>query len=480
MNERRLHPLEYMVVVKRRKQWIIVPFAVCAVIGVLLALFLPATYRSSATIAVQAPAVSPDLMPSRAGLDREERIRALTQQLRSPAVLERVAREEGLTAERPIEEVTHDLLQRISVEIPKPITRSDREPPLNAFEVVYRDGTPERTQRVANRLATVFVEEHSRSREAQAEGTAEFLANQVKRSEERIASLEGRLRIAKEMYMGKLPEQTGANLQTLAGVRQQLEATSNSLRAEQDRLALIERQMQAVKQGLYSTIAATNPGAATTPQSRVVALQRELAVARGKYTDKHPEILFLEEELKQARAEVETLRNQPESSREQLVATDPAYQQLQAERNMVQLRIRGLRRQEGQLQADIARYQERVEAAPRVEQELASLTREYELERANYKALSERHAAAIVQEQIARSRGGERFSVLNAAYLPGEPESPNRLRILLLALGLGLGLGGALAFGREYLDWSVRDARVLEDELDVPVLAEIPRIHEAA
>ena len=49
--------------------------------------------------------------------------------------------------------------------------------------------------------------------------------------------------------MGKLPEQTLANLQTLSGMRQQLEATSNSLRGEQDRLALIERNIQAVRQG---------------------------------------------------------------------------------------------------------------------------------------------------------------------------------------------------------------------------------------
>jgi polysaccharide chain length determinant protein (PEP-CTERM system associated) len=482
MTERRLHPLEYVVVFKRRRQWFVIPLAICAAVGLLLALFLPPTYRSSATIAVQAPAVSPDLVPARAGLDRDERVRALTQQLRSPVVLERVAREEGLTAEQPIEEVTQRLLQGISVEIPKPLTKTDREPPLNSFEIVYRDNEPQVTQRLANRLANVFVDEHSRSREAQAEGTAEFLASQVRRSEERIASLENRLRTAKEMYMGQLPEQTGANLQTLAGVRQQLEATSNSLRAEQDRLALIERQMQAVRQGLYSTVAVTSPGVAvsTTPQSRVVSLQRELSAARGKYTDKHPEILYLEEELRAARAEVEALKDQPESSREQLLASDPSYQQLQAERNMVQLRIRGLRRNEAQLQGDIARYQQRVEAAPRVEQELASLTREYELERANYKQLSEKHAAAVVQEQIARNRGGERFSVLNGAYLPDAPESPDRLRVLLVALGLGLALGGGLAFGREYLDWSVHDARLLEDEFEVPVLAEIPRIREAA
>ena len=35
-------------------------------------------------------------------------------------------------------------------------------------------------------------------------------------------------------------------------------------------------------------------------------------------------------------------------------------------------------------------------------------------------------------------------------------------------------------FGREYFDRSIRDAQSLQDEFDVPVLAEIPRIHDAA
>ena len=108
------------------------------------------------------------------------------------------------------------------------------------------------------------------------------------------------------------------------------------------------------------------------------------------------------------------------------------------------------------------------------------LFRSYELERENYGKLAERHGTALLQEQIARTRGGERFSVLNTAYLPHAPESPNRVRIFLMALGLGAALGGALVFGREFLDRSIRDARKLQDEFDVPVLAEIPRIHGAA
>lgn len=478
MSERTLHPIEYLLIFKRQRRWFIVPAVMCSVLAVALALLLPATYKTEATIAVQAPAVATDLVSARASLDREERVRALSQQLRSPGVLERVARDEGLMEEGTMGEVIQDLNQRIQVQIPPSFARTDGQPELNAFYVVYRDRTPERTQRIANRLAQVFVDEHSRSREMQAEGTAEFLGAQLRASQDRITNLESRLRSMKEQHMGKLPEQTMANLQTLSGMRQQLESTSNSLRSEQERLGYIEKQMQQMRQGAYSAPMGT-AGLPTSPQQRVIALERELAAARLKYKEKHPEIGILEEELKTARAEAESFSHQSDDARGRILAADPNYQQLVTERTQTQLRINALRRSEGQLRGDINNYQRRIEASPMVEQELASLERDYEFEKANYKALAERHNAALIQEQITRTRGGERFSVLSGAYLPESPESPNRLRIALIGIALGLGLGAALVLGREYLDWSIRDARALQ-ELDVPVLAEIPRIRRVA
>jgi uncharacterized protein involved in exopolysaccharide biosynthesis len=211
-----------------------------------------------------------------------------------------------------------------------------------------------------------------------------------------------------------------------------------------------------------------------------VALERQLAEARSKYNDNHPEVRILQEELASARAEVAAIAKLPDSARQQQLAGDPIYQQLVSDQSLTQLRIRSLQRTEAQLQRDIVSYQQRVESTPMVEQELASMQREYEFEKENIKQLSEKHAAALVQEQIARNRGGERFSVLNGAYLPDAPESPNRLRLMLVAVALGIGLGGGLAFGREYLDRSVRDAGAFQAEFDVPVLAEIPHIRDAA
>ncbi len=66
--------------------------------------------------------------------------------------------------------------------------------------------------------------------------------------------------------------------------------------------------------------------------------------------------------------------------------------------------------------------------------------------------------------------------MLVPAGLPAEPFKPKPMRVMLMAIAAGFVLGGAFAFGREYLDRSVHDARGLRDEFELPVLAEIPRI----
>src|SRR5262249_19596293 len=198
MIERTVHPVEYLGILSRRRIWFAVPFALCVVGGVALAFLLPVTYRSSARIGIEAPAVT-DLVSPGTGLGREERLRPLSQQLRSPAVLERVAREERLVTDRPLDQVVQNLLDRIKVEVPPPIARTEGDPQLDAFDIVYLDRTAERAQRVAEKLAQVFVEEHTRSREVQAEGTTEFLSAQQRASQDRIGELEKRLRTAKEL-----------------------------------------------------------------------------------------------------------------------------------------------------------------------------------------------------------------------------------------------------------------------------------------
>ena len=149
------------------------------------------------------------------------------------------------------------------------------------------------------------------------------------------------------------------------------------------------------------------------------------------------------------------------------------------ERDATKARIASLRRAQGSISAQIAAYQGRIEAAPRVEQDLSGITREHALENTRYQELKAKYDAALLQGDIARQQGGERFSVLYSASNP-ELISATPIRIILLALGAGLMLGAVLLVGREFVDRSVHDARALQSEFELPVLGEIPTIHRAA
>jgi polysaccharide chain length determinant protein (PEP-CTERM system associated) len=485
MEERTLHLLDYASVLNRRRIWLVIPLVACVLVGVALAFLLPAWYMSQSTIGLVAPSVQPDVIgkgysAAAAQGEREERARAIAQQVLSPQVLERVAREEQLAVDRPIEKVVAKLRQNITVLPADLIARpSPRQAGLDTFQLQYLDRTPERAQRIAERLAKVFVDEHSRQREVRAEYTAAFLAGQLRESQEKLTTLETQLRDRKERFMGRLPEQRDANLQMVSGLRQQLEANSNALRGEQDRLTMIERQLEGMRMGGGD---AAVPRAVTGPlaaHNRIAEVQRQLADAKAMYTEKHPEIQRLQEDLAAARLEAQQAKDQPSAERMEGLQGDPAYQQLVADRNMARLRVQTLQRAESSARAQIADYQNRVEAAPRVEQEMLSLTREYDLEREAYGKLKERRQAALINEELMRSQGGDQFSILVPASFPTSPFKPNPFRVLLMAIAAGLVVGGAGVMGREYLDRSVHDVRALRDEFELPVLAEIPRIEPA-
>ena len=480
MEEHSFHPLDYVSVVRRRKWWFIWPLAACIAGGAVLLMLLPWKYESEAEIGIAAPTLAPDLLRGVSSLDKEERERAVSQQLLSRTVLERVVREERMSPDKPVEETAAWLRSIVekNITVPQPIGRNaDNTKGIDSFRLGYVDSTPERAQRIANRLAYVFVEENSKTRTEQASNTSEVLGQQVRGSQERLARLQDQLRAKKEAFMGRLPDQMNANIQMVNGLRTQLESISNQLRGEQDRLSMVESQLDAMRQGIGSAVI-TSAGAAEIQelQKRITGLQQELTQARALgYTDKHPEILRIQTELGEARQALAVARKQAPGGQDALAA-DPTYRQKLQERDASRLRIRTLQAAESQARAQIAQYQNRVEAAPMVEQELASLTQAAKLEETNYADLSGKYQAAQMNEDLARKQSGERFSVLYPANLPAEPISPNIPKVLLMALALGLALGAAGVVGREFLDRSVHDAGALQDEFEIPVLGEIPRI----
>ena len=148
---------------RRRKWWLIVPIVASVLAGLVLLRVLPKEYRSTATLAVAAPVISPNLVSQGTQLDNQERLRALSQQLMTAAILSRVVKEEGL-GNAGDDKLISRLRSGISIAVPDPVAQVNEPRRLDAFLVSYGDPEPARAQRVTNRLVTVFVDESSKSR----------------------------------------------------------------------------------------------------------------------------------------------------------------------------------------------------------------------------------------------------------------------------------------------------------------------------
>ena len=485
MEEPRFDPLDYVSVFNRRKWWFIVPVVLAIIAGTALVWTLPRSYQATTTIAVSASRVAPNLVGA-TEIDKQERMRAVSQQLLSRPVLERTARLEHLDQQGSIDSAIADLRSNVTVSLPDSITPGstgqlspDQKASLDTYLVSYVDESPDAAQRILNRLAQVFAAENSKSREIRAQDTSQFLEGQLRASETRLNTLEANLRQMKESNMGRLPEQTNANLAMVAALQRQLESNATATRGEQDRLSMIERQIDSMRQGADDAIALAKGTPAETAQTRVASLRHELATAQLTYTDKHPEVIGLKQELSDAERAAAAERTRPGSDRAAILNANVEYRSLVKDRDTTKMRISELQRQTAGINAQIASYQARVEAAPRVEQQLVSVNREYELERNAYNDLSGKKQSALLNEDLQRKQGGEQFAVLVPAGRPDEPFKPKPFRVMLMALAAGFVLGGAAMIGREYLDRSVHDARGLRDEFELPVLAEIPRIEPA-
>jgi len=195
MEQQSFHPLDYLSVAHRRKWWFVIPLLVCVALGALTVVVWPKKYLSRATIGMQSPTLSAELLRSGTLMDPAERQRAVQQMLVSPTVLERVIREEKINPSQPASEVASWLRDNLvkNIEVPAPVGLNSRPDPtkgIDLFYIGYTDKDPLRAQRITNRVASVFVEENSKAQQTRAENSVEVLETQLQTSQARLADLE--------------------------------------------------------------------------------------------------------------------------------------------------------------------------------------------------------------------------------------------------------------------------------------------------
>src|SRR5205823_1285936 len=98
---------------------------------------------------------------------------------------------------------------------------------------------PKTATDVTNRLASLFIDENTTSREKMATERSRFLDDQLGQAKTKLTEQEQRIQDFKQKNLGDLPEQRDANLKMAEQLNAQYAANNDALnRAEQQRVYL--------------------------------------------------------------------------------------------------------------------------------------------------------------------------------------------------------------------------------------------------
>ena len=462
---------KYLEMALRRKYWIIILFLLSILGGLSFFLVAPRIYEATTLFLVQPQRVPEEFVRSIVSTSVEDRVRTISEQVTSRTNLEKIIEEFRLldsdNSHMSIDSMVAGLRKRIKIDV-----KGERGRVTSMFTIAFRDKNPETAMKVTNALASNFVSENLKIREAQALGTSIFLADELESVKKQLMEKESELAEYRERYMGGLPEQLRTNLSILERLQLQQDQLNNNLRDAENRKILIQTQLtEQTRQGPKISNSQT---IRNQDDRDIQSLRNELASLEGRYTGKHPDVVRLREtiaNLERERAEADPAKPGSIGKNSPLSSVDSA---LRRQYQDLDLETKNLKAEIKKIQSQIGYYEKKVEETPKREQELLSLNRDYENLREVYNSLLGRKLEAGIAVSMEKKQKGEQFRVIDPAKVPTEPVSPDMRKILLMTLALGLGLGCGLAYLMEMMDSSYKSPDELEQELKIPVLINVP------
>jgi polysaccharide biosynthesis transport protein len=430
-------PLSLARIVWKHRLMVLTVTIVGAAASYLVVRNLPAIYRSEALILVDSQKIPERYVSSTVNTEAQDRLASISQEILSSTRLQKIIDNFGLYREERnnlVEEEIIELMRKdISITLEKGWTR-DRP---DAFRVGFQGRNPALVTEVASQLANLFIEENLRTRERQAEGTADFIDSQLNEAKKTLDEQEAKVSKYKLEHNGDLPEQETADNAALARLQVELQGNQDAInRAQQNKIMLQgTADMAEAAAGTFGNkqhsarpleVAASSD---STPQRDSEILQEQYDTLIKRYRPNYPRMVALRQVIQKQKIAEDGERVRIDNLNTQIALADREIQQRNRER-------------EGILKS-MALYQSRIEQLPVREQEMAELTRDYEISKSNYKSLLDKKLAAGMASDMEKRQQGERFTMLDPPRVPEKPVSPKRP--LLLAIGCTLSLAFALA-----------------------------------
>ena len=202
--------------------WVIVSVAAFAVIR-----RLPNVYRAEAVILVDSQKIPEKFVPSTVQDSVQDSMNSITQQVLSTEHLGGILDKYHLYAGMG-NKTREDLVDRLRKDIDISVERGISIGRSAAFRIAYEAPDAAVAASVVNDVASLFVEQNEKTREQRAQGTSEFIENQLKQAKVSLDVQEAQLSRYKVKWAGELPEQEPALLGALSRLQQELQGNQDA------------------------------------------------------------------------------------------------------------------------------------------------------------------------------------------------------------------------------------------------------------
>lgn len=526
---------DFVSVLKRRKNILLLTFLGLLAVSTLVAFLWPPTYRSTATILIRDQEIPRDLVPSTITSFADQRLMEIQARVVTSANLSKLIEDFNLYPDDqkrlPTTEIVEEMrgdysLDLVSADVIDPRTGRPTQATI-LFTVSFDYESAAVAQQVTNRLVNLYLNENLRDRTERAQETTSFLAEQADKLNREISQAEARLARFKEQNGGALPELLPLNMQMMERtesemkeILRQIQALNESriyltaqlalaspsapMRTSEGMILPPDEQLTAL-QSQYATLSATygpnHPDVVkarrqieglegsvdqidlATIENQVQTVYAELREIKERYGASHPDVLRKERQYERllverdAAADAQEFNDQAaEAPQATSSPTNPTYIQLQSQIAAADADIRSFRGRYEQLQEKLEDYEQRIVTGPQVEREYSGIIRDLDNARVKYQEIRAKELSAEVAESLEQGRKGERFEVVEPALLPTLPHTPNRLALLFLGLVLSMAGSVGTTAASESMDTSVYGPRGLTAVIGVPPIATIPFI----
>jgi uncharacterized protein involved in exopolysaccharide biosynthesis len=301
-NSQKLDFERYFDVVRRRH----IPLLVTLLFGWLVvwgaSWILPARYKSTTLILVEQPTMPKDYVAPNIDDDLQTRLQSITTQILSRTRLLLIIDKLHLYNQEK-SAITPDVqvaLMRKDIDIE--LVRDQPNSQISAFRISYSARDPRLAQSVTGELTDLFISENLKTRQQQSEGTTQFLESQLESARASLADQEAKVRQFQAGNAGTLPTQQASNLQILGGLQSQLQDEQNALNTARQQRAYYEALTQ--HSGASSAVSPNGIATGTSPTSAIdqqlSALRAKLVDLRSRYTDQHPDVISVKEQIAKA------------------------------------------------------------------------------------------------------------------------------------------------------------------------------------